>query len=253
VLVNLVKSTDIGTNPIGINRMSKTWKTNILEFNTSLTLNEKKLPNGVHVLNPFKGEFNERIKTIASEFYTKYYNDNNERKLILGINPGRLGAGSTGIPFSDTKRLSEFCDIHIKEFSSHEPSSEFVYLLIEAFGGAEKFYSDFFISSVCPLGFTVDSQPGKTVNYNYYDSKALEKAVTPFIIESIERQLDFGVNRKKVFCLGTGKNAKFLKELNNQKKWFGEVVPLEHPRYVMQYKRKQLELYLEKFISLLCL
>ena len=231
--------------------MRKTWKTNILEFNNSLRLDENELPKDVHVLNPFNGEFKERINTISAEFYSKYYSDSAERKLILGINPGRLGAGSTGIPFSDTKRLSQFCDIHINEFSSHEPSSEFVYMLIEAFGGAEKFYSNFFISSVCPLGFTVDSNSGKTVNYNYYDSKSLEEAVLPFIVDSIERQLDFGVNQKKVFCLGTGKNAKFLKELNAKKKWFEEVVPLEHPRYVMQYKRKQLELYLDKFILLL--
>ncbi len=231
--------------------MRKTWKTNILEFNTSLKLDENELPKSIHVLNPFQGEFKQRINAIASEFYTKFYDDTNERELILGINPGRLGAGSTGIPFTDTKRLSQFCDIHIDEFSSHEPSSEFVYLLIEACGGSEKFYSNFFISSVCPLGFTIDSQSGKTVNYNYYDSKTLEKAVLPFIVESIEKQLDFGVNREKVICLGTGKNAKFLKELNNQKKWFKQVVPFEHPRYVMQYKRKQLDLYLDKFISLL--
>ena len=231
--------------------MCVTWKTNILEFNKSLNLDEAKLPRGIHVLNPFKGDFKERINAIATEFYEKYYNDTNERKLILGINPGRLGAGSTGIPFSDTKRLSQFCNIHVHEFSSHEPSSEFVYMLIEAFGGSDKFYSDFFISSVCPLGFTIDSKSGKTVNYNYYDSRPLEDAVLPFIIESIEKQLDFGVNRNTVYCLGTGKNAKFLKALNAKKRWFKQVVPLEHPRYVMQYKRKQIELYLEKFISLL--
>ena len=231
--------------------MSKTWKANILNFNSNLELLEGELPKGVHVLNPFKGEFKERINIISEQFYSKYYNDSSERKLILGINPGRLGAGSTGIPFSDTKRLVKYCDMTIDEFSSHEPSSEFVYLLIESLGGAEKFYKDFYIGSVCPLGFAIDSTPGKIVNYNYYDSKPLEKAVTPFIIQSIEKQLDFGVNRKKVFCLGTGKNTKFLMELNNQKKWFEEVVPLEHPRYVMQYKRKQLELYLNKFILLL--
>ena len=127
--------------------MRKTWKTNILEFNTSLKLDENELPKSIHVLNPFQGEFKQRINAIASEFYTKFYDDTNERELILGINPGRLGAGSTGIPFTDTKRLSQFCDIHIDEFSSHEPSSEFVYLLIEACGGSEKFYSNFFMAT----------------------------------------------------------------------------------------------------------
>lgn len=231
--------------------MHKTWKTNILEFNNGLHLNENDLPKGVHVLNPFKGEFSERINNIADAFYGKYYNDANARKLILGINPGRLGAGSTGIPFSDTKRLAQFCDIHLSEFSSHEPSSEFVYKVIEAFGGPESFYKSFYFGSVCPLGFTIKSPAGKTVNYNYYDSKPLQEAVTPYIIESIEKQLAFGVNRKKVYCLGTGKNAKFLKALNAEQNWFDEVVPLEHPRYVIQYKRKDLELYIDKFVRLL--
>jgi hypothetical protein len=29
-------------------------------------------------------------------FYSKYYSDTNERILILGINPGRFGSGTTG-------------------------------------------------------------------------------------------------------------------------------------------------------------
>lgn len=231
--------------------MAKTWKANILAFNNGLNLSEEGLPKNVHVLNPFEGEFEERINAIAETFYTKYYNDSLQRKLILGINPGRLGAGSTGIPFSDTKRLEQFCDISVEAFSSHEPSSEFVYEVISAYGGPKKFYQQFYIGSVCPLGFTIRSKAGKEVNYNYYDDKALEKAVTPFIIQSIEQQLAFGVDRKRVFCLGTGKNAKFLKQLNEEKKWFEEVVPLEHPRYVMQYKRRHLETYIDKFLTLL--
>ena len=231
--------------------MDNNWKENILNFNKNLHIDESTLPNKVHVLNPFKGEFSERINRIANEFYGKYYNDNKPRKIILGINPGRLGAGSTGLPFTDTKRLKQFCDMDILEFTSHEPSSEFVYMVISALGGPKTFYEQFYIGSVCPLGFTIDSNSGKTINYNYYDDKALEAAVTPYIIESIEKQIDFGVDLETGFCLGTGKNAKFLTQLNKHHQWFKEIIPLEHPRYVMQYKRKQLDLYIEKFISLL--
>ena len=227
------------------------WNENIIAFNHQLQLNAKLLPRGVSVLNPFRGENAERINNISQQFYGKFYNDANPRKLILGINPGRLGAGATGIPFSDTKRLAEFCNISVSDFKSHEPSSEFVYKVINAFGGAKKFYELFYIGSVCPLGFVIDKGNGKAVNYNYYDDKKLEAAVTPFIIESIEKQLLFGVTRDKVYCLGTGKNYKFLKKLNDEKAWFKEVVPLEHPRYVMQYKRKSLDFYIEKFVRLL--
>ncbi|MCT4622171.1 MAG: DUF4918 family protein, partial [Schleiferiaceae bacterium] len=120
-----------------------------------------------------------------------------------------------------------------------------------AYGGVESFYNSFYIGSVCPLGFTVQSKAGKEVNYNYYDALKLQNAVEPFIINAIEKQLEFGINKSKVFCLGTGKNTKYLTGLNTKKKWFEEVVPLEHPRYVMQYKRKALDSYIDKFIRLL--
>jgi len=227
------------------------WNEKIISFNNQLELSQALLPKDVGVLNPFAGENAKRINKISQQFYGKFYNDANPRKLILGINPGRLGAGATGIPFSDTKRLAEFCNISVSDFKSHEPSSEFVYKVISAYGGVGKFYDQFYIGSVCPLGFVIDKGNGKAVNYNYYDDKKLETAVTPFIIESIEKQLKFSVTRNAVFCLGTGKNYKFLKKLNDEKHWFKKVVPLEHPRYVMQYKRKSLDLYLEKFVRLL--
>jgi hypothetical protein len=89
----------------------------------------------------------------------------------LGINPGRFGAGVTGIPFTDTKRLEEKCWLTIEGLTTYEPSSVFVYDVIEAYGGVEKFYSDYYISSVCPLGFVKFNEKGKEINYNYYDSR----------------------------------------------------------------------------------
>lgn len=220
----------------------------IISFNKNLTFNYP-LPNGIAVMNPFKESSTASI--ISEKFYKKFYNDNKERKLILGINPGRLGAGVTGIPFTDTKRLKKECGIPLEEFHTHEPSSVFVYEVIEAYGGPEQFYSDFYINSVCPLGFVIIDQKGKSKNYNYYDSAALTKAVTPFIIQSIREQIDLGVRTDVVYCLGTGKNYKYLAKLNEEQKFFGEVVPLEHPRYVMQYKSKFKEEYIDKFLRLL--
>jgi uracil-DNA glycosylase len=67
------------------------------------------LPQNIKIMNPFKE--NQKIIPISSSFYEKYYNDNNPRHLILGINPGRFGAGVTGIPFTDTKRLADKCGL----------------------------------------------------------------------------------------------------------------------------------------------
>ncbi len=223
-----------------------TYAEKILTFNKSLEINAA-LPAEIEILNPFTGENAKHIWPILEEFYGKFYGDNNPRKLILGINPGRLGAGSTGLPFTDTKRLNEFCGIAFDRFKTHEPSSVFVYDVIQAFGGPTPFYRDFYIGSVCPLGFVTPGKSGM-VNINYYDVKELEKAVTPFIIESINTQLDFGLDRTKIYVMGSGKNFKFLNALNKKEKFAKEIVPLEHPRFVMQYRSKRKVEFVDKYL-----
>jgi hypothetical protein len=121
--------------------------------------------------------------------------------------------------------------------------------MIDAFGGTELFYRKFFIGAVCPLGFTNTGETGKSVNYNYYDSPALIKSVKSFIIENIRKQLDTGISTDTCFCLGTGKNHKFLEQLNNDFHFFGKIVPLEHPRFIMQYKTKQKQIYIKKYLD----
>lgn len=226
-----------------------TWSKNILKFLKGISLDENQLPDKISPLLPLEGENAKVIKRITKAFYEKYYNDSNKRRMIIGINPGRLGAGATGLPFTDTKRLEEFCLIEIPEVKTHEPSSVFVYEVIEAFGGAQAFYEQFYITSVCAIGFVIEKSPNKFVNYNYYDSKELTKAVEPFIIEKMREQIAFGVDTSVAYCLGTGKNYKYLNALNKQEKFFDEIVPLEHPRYVMQYKNKSKQLYIDKFLN----
>lgn len=204
------------------------------------------LPSGIQIMNPYKE--NQEIPKICQEFYQKYYADFRPRNLILGINPGRLGAGATGIPFTDTKRLNEACSIQYDTFSTHEPSSVFIYDMIRAFGGAEKFYHKFYINSVCPLGF-VKLTNGKPINYNYYDSKELEVCVHDFIVENIRTQMSIAGNPSKCYVLGTGKNFQYLKKLNDHFQFFKEIIPLEHPRYIMQYKNKFKADYINDYLT----
>ena len=226
-----------------------TFANKILQFNSSLSLNNTDLPEGIEAMNPFRGENSALINKLTSLFYHKYYNDNQARKLILGINPGRLGAGATGIPFTDTKRLSGDCNIPVSEIKTHEPSSVFVYEMIHAYGGPELFYKSFFISSISPLGFVKINEKGKALNFNYYDRMDLQNAVLPFILKTLKQQLDFGMDTQTCFCLGTGKNFKFLKKLNDEHRFFEKIVPLEHPRYIMQYKSKQKPDYINKYLA----
>jgi hypothetical protein len=205
------------------------------------------LPEGIKIMNPFRN--NPEVLPAVEQFYTKYYSDNKSRHLILGINPGRFGAGITGIPFTDTIRLKENCGIVIPGLKSFETSSVFIYEMIIRYGGPEKFYSDFYISSVSPLGFTSSVQGGKELNFNYYDSKELTKSILGFAIDSIKKQLDFGINRDICFCLGSGKNFRFLSQINSELHFFNNIEPLEHPRFIMQYRSKSKESYIDSYLE----
>jgi hypothetical protein len=225
----------------------ESFASEIKQFNRSLAIKQA-LPNGIGLLHPYRDDH--RVLAWSDVFYDRFYGDTQARHLILGINPGRLGAGQTGIPFTDTKRLYEYFGLGDSENQTHETSSAFIYRVVDAFGGAMHFYKQFLVSSVCPLGF-VSAKNGKEVNFNYYDSPELQNAVTPFIVRCMEKQLAWPINREVVYCLGTGKNLAFLNELNKAHRWFQRVVPLEHPRYIMQYKSKQVDSYIAKYLEVL--
>ena len=230
---------------------STTFAEKILTFNKNLSLDEVILPDGIYAMNPFCGEHKDRIEQITTQFYKKFYADQNKRHFIIGINPGRFGAGLTGVPFTDTKRLYSDCDITVEAFSSHEPSSVFVYEVIRAYGGATKFYKDFYISSLCPLGFVKINEKERDVNYNYYDQKDLADAVTPFILKTLQQQIDLGLATNVAFVLGSGKNFKFIQKLNQEHHFFEKLIPLDHPRFVIQYRNKQMADYVEKYLTAL--
>jgi hypothetical protein len=224
----------------------KPFADKVISFNKQLDFSGD-LPGNIKIMNPFKNNGAAIPTTI--EFYKKYYNDTNSRRIILGINPGRFGAGITGIPFTDPKRVIENCKLKFAGDLAHEPSSVFVYEVIDAFGSPEAFYKKFYINSVCPLGFTLTGKNGKEVNYNYYDDKELTKAVYNFIVSSIQKQISFGIETDMAFCFGTGKNEKFIRELNEKKKFFKNIKALEHPRYIMQYKSKNKKFYIDKYLA----
>lgn len=62
-------------------------------------------------------------------------------------------------------------------------------------------------------------------------------------------QIGFGMKTDIGYCLGTGKNEKFLRLINNENAFLKKIIALEHPRYVMQYKSKFKNQYIEKYIG----
>lgn len=224
--------------------MQKTFGDKVIEFNKNLNYNGE-LPEGFRVLNPYLD--NPETMDVMKRFYHKYYNDEKQRQFIIGINPSRHGAGVTGVPFTDTKRLKDVCGIQMKSAHTHEFSSVFIYDMIEAFGGAEKFYSTFYINSPFPLAIIRKNKDNNWVNANYYDDKTLFEMVKNFMTDSLKKHISMGLDTSTVFVLGK-KNAEFIQKLNREAKLFDQIKILEHPRYIQQYKSKEKQLYIDKYI-----
>lgn len=199
------------------------------------------LPNEIEVMIPFADA---ETAAACKSFYKKFYSDNQERIMIIGINPGRFGGGVTGIPFTDPIRLEKDCGIKNNWVKKQELSSLYVYEMIDAFGGPTDFYKQFYITAVSPLGFT---RHGK--NLNYYDDKLLEERIKPFVTDCFQKQFTFGINRTIAFCLGDGKNFKYLDKLNKEQHFFEKIVPLAHPRFIMQYKLKKKREYIDLYLQ----
>ncbi|MGZ8539322.1 MAG: uracil-DNA glycosylase family protein [Chitinophagaceae bacterium] len=206
-------------------------------------LQPPQLPKGFGILHP---QPEPRVIEVVKQFFQKFYSDNKSRKLMLGINPGRFGAGITGINFTGPRQLKENCGIDHPWGNSSELSAEFIYDLILQYGGPAKFYGDYFIGAVSPLGFVKDGK-----NINYYDDKKLLAAVTPFIIKTIKQQLQMGFETSTCICIGGEKNYKFLKNLNDKYSFFKEIIPLPHPRFIMQYRRKRKQEYVQVWLDTL--
>lgn len=217
-----------------------TFAEKVLTFYKGLNI-EQPLPHGVEVMNPYRAP---ECLEVCKHFYSTFYNDYKKRFLILGINPGRYGAGITGIPFTDPIKLERLFGIRNELQKKPELSAEFIHRMIIAFGGYEKFFGSFFINSVSPLGFV---QNGK--NLNYYDVPALKQALDPFIRKSMRNLLALGIRQDIAFCLGEGENFRHVGKLNAEEKWFNELIPLAHPRFILQYKRKHVNEYIADYIG----
>ena len=74
----------------------QTFAEKVISFNHRLTYTGN-LPEGFKVVNPFLE--NPETREVMEVFYRKYYNDYQERRFLIGINPGRQGAGVTGVPY----------------------------------------------------------------------------------------------------------------------------------------------------------
>lgn len=216
----------------------------VLTFSRELQVPSIPLPEGFSWLFPYEQAETQRVMAL---FYWKYYADDQPRFFVFGINPGRFGAGITGVPFTDPVRLAEDCGIANAFAQKQELSAQFIWQVIRAFGGPERFFKHFYITALSPLGFV-----RRGVNVNYYDDRQLLRAVEPFLVWNLRTQISFGARREVALCVGEGQNFRIFQRLNAEHGFFDRIEALPHPRWVMQYRRKSADAYVEQYLQVLC-
>lgn len=218
----------------------KSFSTQILDFYFNLS-STPPLPKNVEAIYPFD---HPETRAVMQTFFNKYYDDTNPRTYLVGINPGRLGSGITGIGFTDAYHLENVCGIANSFDKRIEISAAFMFEVMEAYGGVEKFYQDFFFTTTMPLGLLKEGK-----NYNYYDDPQTQDTLEPFITETLLAQMSIAQAKPHIICVGQGKNLKYLKAFNEKHNCFESIEVVPHPRWVMQYKRKEKQKYIDVYLK----
>ncbi len=217
------------------------WSEQLSKYFRQLTVPE--VPPQYEVMNPYGDP---ETMSIVDRFLQGYMHDDRKRVLLFGINPGRFGSGITGISFTDPVRLQSSLGIDHDFELRPELSSAFIYEVIEAFGGPKQFYQHFFISAVYPLGFLHEGK-----NINYYELKDWKEYMLEPIVNEINEHMKWPVCTDVAVCIGKGENYKFLKALNKENGWFDRIEVLPHPRWILQYRRKEKDVHLDAYLRLL--
>lgn len=165
-------------------------------------------------------------KIHINEFHKKYIQPNSPKVVICGINPGRFGAGLTGIPFIDFESLSKM--LPNIENKGSERSAKFFFSVIQEFG-IEDFYQKFHVTNLSWYGF---NQLDKGKNVNYY---SIPTDIQIYLIDKFVEEMDF-INPE--FIIPLSENVYWellcLKKRNKIKAEIG--TRLYHPAYAIRAK-----------------
>lgn len=199
------------------------------------------LPDGIEVLTPYE---HPEVRSVVKAFGAIYQSDDSPRLGLWGINPGRFGAGVTGLSFTDPWAVEHQLGISTALQGRRELSAEFVSLVVEAYGGAAPFYRDVVLTAFSPLGFVRNG-----VNVNFYDDPALERAIIPFVLRHVHAMHAAGVRHDAMVVLGTGALKRFVERHIVHAFPDTAFVYLEHPRFIMQYRRKRVDEYVQRYVE----
>lgn len=178
---------------------------------------------GISILSNFENNL-ELIK----QFREKYIIPNKPKIVLCGINPGRYGAGLTGIPFIDFNSLA--CLLPNIQENKSEKSASFIFSIIKEIGIIE-FFKTFYLTNLSCLGFTKNN---KNYNYDQLNTEAQNvlfaffcnemKEIEPSAIIPLSEQVEKDLYKMQFKSL-LSYDIKILKHL-------------PHPSYITTFKRK---------------
>lgn len=65
---------------------------------------------------------------------------------------------------------------------------------------------------VHPLSIVKITHKGSEVNFNYYEDQKLLAVLYPFIISTLQAQIDFDIDSFVCYCIGSGGNYSFYQK-----------------------------------------
>jgi len=159
-------------------------------------------------------------KEVMLEFYHRYIEPNEPKIVLCGINPGRRGAGQTGVPFFDFNSLSKI--LPNIERNDTEESAKFMYSIIKHFG-VDDFFKYFYLSNISCIGF-YNLKTGK--NINYYE---LPLRIQLFLFDNFSKEMK-SIKPKIIIPLGKEVEKNLIMDLKHEQKITVEIGPrLFHP------------------------
>lgn len=218
----------------------RTFGDDIGRFLTTLRWSVE-LPPEFTLLDPYASA---EVRRVVTEFCRRFYTGTHLRLGMWGINPGRLGAGLTGLCFTDPVSLRDQLGIASTIDGRREPSATFVGMVIEAYGGPEAFYHDVYLGAISPLGFVRQGS-----NVNFYDDPTLSRAIVPFVQSCLETQMAAGLRSRPSVLLGSGALRQFVERTLQPRGLLDGAVVLEHPRFIMQYRRRHVDDYVRRYVD----
>lgn len=203
-------------------------KNNLIKYLEDVKFNARLSDNNIEIIREFENNYE-----LIDKFFVKYYGKLLPDCVICGINPGKNGAGKTGIPFIDFATLSKLLP-GVENFNV-EPTATFFYDIISAFG-ADNFFNKFYVTNFSSVGYIKNDK-----NFNYYDG--LPDELVKLIEKNFLSEMEI-IKPKIIVSLGEDvhNRIKRLFPTDNVKK-----IRLPHPLYIIRNsnsKNKWKEIYI---------